>query len=202
MRSPRIIVVAFAVAAVALIAAGCGGSSSPSTTTAANAGGSSAGAGTATGSGTLGTNSSAVSDFTVLTDSKGMTVYMFEKDQNGKSACYGPCAQEWPPVMANGKPTASGAIQASLLGTTKRKDGGEQVTYKGMPLYTFVEDTAPGQANGNGLDFFGGEWYALQTNGQSAEAGSSGTASSTADSTQSTTTQDSSSGGGGRYGGY
>ena len=56
-----------------------------------------------------------------------------------------------------------------MLGTTKRKDGTLQVTYAGRPLYTYVGDQRPGEANGNDIDPFGAEWYALQPNGQEPE---------------------------------
>jgi predicted lipoprotein with Yx(FWY)xxD motif len=59
-----------------------------------------------------------------------------------------------------------GGAEGSLLGTTKRKDGTVQVTYDGHPVYTFFLDKKPGETNGNDVDFFGGEWYALQPNGE------------------------------------
>jgi predicted lipoprotein with Yx(FWY)xxD motif len=59
--------------------------------------------------------------------------------------------------------------ESSLLGTTKRKDGTEQVTYDGHPLYGFVEDQKPGETNGNDVDAFGAEWYALMPNGEEPE---------------------------------
>jgi hypothetical protein len=60
------------------------------------------------------------------------------------------------------------------LGTTKRKDGELQVTYAGHPLYTFVEDHSPGEANGNGSTAFGGEWNALDEGGAAVAAASAG----------------------------
>ena len=80
--------------------------------------------------------------------------------------CYGACEGFWPPLIAKGEPQPSNGTDASLLGTTERKDGKMQVTYAGHPLYTFVEDTAPGEANGNNLEKFGGEWYALNSKGE------------------------------------
>jgi predicted lipoprotein with Yx(FWY)xxD motif len=102
----------------------------------------------------------------LLVDSEGMTVYLFEKDKGTTSSCYGACAQAWPPVLTKGEPQVGNGAKASLLGTTKRKDGTVQVTYAGHPLYTFVEDSKPGEANGNDFNGFGAEWYALQGNGE------------------------------------
>jgi predicted lipoprotein with Yx(FWY)xxD motif len=104
----------------------------------------------------------------VLVDSKGFTVYDFHKDKGTVSACYGACAQGWPPVLTEGNPTAGEGAMSSKLGTTQRKDGTTQVTYAGHPLYTFVEDKKPGEANGNDVSAFGGQWYALKASGEEA----------------------------------
>jgi len=105
----------------------------------------------------------------VLVDSNGMTLYDFHKDKGTTSSCYGACASTWPPMLTEGEPTVGNGAMASKLGTTERKDGTMQVTYAGHPLYTFVEDKKPGEANGNDVSFFGGEWYALQGNGEEPE---------------------------------
>ena len=68
---------------------------------------------------------------------------------------------------------------SSQLGTTKRKDGTVQVTYAGHPLYTFVEDSQPGEANGNGASAFGGEWNGLDESGAMAQASAGGEEKST-----------------------
>ena len=104
----------------------------------------------------------------VLVDSNGMTLYDFHKDKGTTSSCYGPCAEGWPPMLTEGEPTVGNGASASKLGTTERKDGTMQVTYAGHPLYTFVEDKKPGEANGNDVSAFGAEWYALQGNGEEA----------------------------------
>ena len=101
----------------------------------------------------------------ILVDSRGRTLYMFDKDEHGKSACNGKCASFWPPLIAAAKPRAAGGAKASLLGTTKRADGRLQVTYHGHPVYTFVKDTKKGQTNGEELNAFGAEWYALSSAG-------------------------------------
>ena len=81
----------------------------------------------------------------VVVDSRGKTLYLFEADKRGKSACYGACAKAWPPVLVIGKPKAGPGARAALLGVVKRKDGKEQVTYRGHPLYRFFKDTKRGQ---------------------------------------------------------
>lgn len=105
----------------------------------------------------------------VIVDAEGMTMYDFHKDKGTMSACYGGCAAAWPPLLTKGMPTASGGAEASLIGVTKRKDGTEQVTYNGHPLYGFVEDKKPGDTNGNDVDGFGAQWYALMPNGEEPE---------------------------------
>ncbi len=105
----------------------------------------------------------------VLVDANGLTVYDFHKDKGTVSSCYGACEGVWPPVLTEGDPTAGEGASASKLGTTKRKDGTVQVTYAGHPLYTYAADKKPGEANGNDIDSFGAEWYALQGSGEEAE---------------------------------
>jgi predicted lipoprotein with Yx(FWY)xxD motif len=101
----------------------------------------------------------------ILVNSSGRTLYLFEKDRNGMSACTGQCASFWPPLMTKGKPRAIAGAKASLLGTTKRANGGLQVTYNHHPLYMFAEDTKKGQTKGEGMNAFGAKWYALSTAG-------------------------------------
>ena len=103
---------------------------------------------------------------TFLVGGNGRTLYLFEKDKTSKSTCYGQCAKFWPPLLTSGKAKASGAARGSLLGTTKRRDGKLQVTYKGHPLYFFQQDAKPGDTKGEGLHFFGGGWYVLAPSGK------------------------------------
>jgi predicted lipoprotein with Yx(FWY)xxD motif len=102
---------------------------------------------------------------TYLVDSAGRTLYLFEKDKTTKSRCYNACAQFWPPLLTSGKPKASGRAKASLLSTTKRRDGTRQVTYKGHPLYYYTADTKAGDTKGQDVDAFGAEWYILAPSG-------------------------------------
>jgi predicted lipoprotein with Yx(FWY)xxD motif len=106
----------------------------------------------------------------IIVDGRSRTLYLFEKDKKGKSACSGTCAQNWPPLLTKGKPKAGNGVKASRLGTTKRSDGTSQVTYGGHPLYTFVADkNKPGSTKGEGLDAFGAEWYVVGANGKKIE---------------------------------
>ncbi len=162
-----------------LVVTGCGGSSSSSGESGAYG----------SGSGETGTTKSAKSETggeasaggpgvvavaksselgPVLVDSKGFTVYDFHKDKGTKSACYGACAKGWPPLTTSGAPQAMSGAEASKLGTTERSDGTMQVTYAGHPLYTFVEDTKPGDTKGNDVSAFGAQWYALKSSGEEA----------------------------------
>lgn len=88
----------------------------------------------------------------VLTDEKGMTLYTFDKDADGKSACNGKCAENWPPLMASASDKAAGGY--TLI---KRDDGKMQWAYKNKPLYTWVKDTKPGDVTGDG--FNNGVWH-------------------------------------------
>lgn len=106
---------------------------------------------------------------TYLVDAKGRSLYLFEKDKSTKSTCYDACAKAWPPLLTTGKPKAAGKAKASLLGTSKRKDGTTMVTYKGHPLYYFIQDKRAGQTKGQGVDGFGAEWYVLAPSGHKIE---------------------------------
>ena len=107
----------------------------------------------------------------ILVDSKGITLYDFVKDKGTTSACYGACAALWPPLTTNGKPVAGHGVRASLLGTTKRKDGKLEVTYNGHPLYYFVTDRKPGQTTGQGVNQFGAPWWVLSAAGKEIHRG-------------------------------
>jgi predicted lipoprotein with Yx(FWY)xxD motif len=101
----------------------------------------------------------------ILVDSQGRTLYLFRRDSGTKSACTGACAIEWPPLRATGKPTVGGGATASILASSARSDGKPQVTYNGHPLYLFSGDQKPGDTNGEGVNAFGGLWYALSSAG-------------------------------------
>jgi predicted lipoprotein with Yx(FWY)xxD motif len=107
----------------------------------------------------------------ILVDGRGITLYDFVKDKRGLSSCYGACAALWPPLIAKGKPHAGQGVRASLLGTTRRKDGKLEVTYNHHPLYYFVSDRRPGQTTGQGLNQFGGPWWVLSPAGKEIHRG-------------------------------
>ncbi len=93
----------------------------------------------------------------VLTDNRSMALYVYLNDALNSSTCTGSCSQSWPPLLMGPGFTLDAGLQGTL-GTITRSDGKQQVTYNGMPLYTYSGD-APGLANGNGA---GGVWYAAQ----------------------------------------
>jgi predicted lipoprotein with Yx(FWY)xxD motif len=105
----------------------------------------------------------------VLADSEGRVLYAFSKDTPEASACEGACAKAWPPLLVeSGEPEPSNGASAARLGTITRGDGTRQVTYAGLPLYTYSGDDQPGQAKGNGVSAFGGTWTALKGSGAPA----------------------------------
>ena len=107
----------------------------------------------------------------ILIDAHGRTLYLFEKDRRGHSACSGTCATYWPPLLTKSKPTAGNGTRQSLLGMTPRSDGTLQVTYAGHPLYRFVQDTKPGQTTGQDLHDFGAGWYVVSPAGKKIDEG-------------------------------
>ena len=91
----------------------------------------------------------------VLTNESGMTLYVFDKDSGGKSACNGPCTGNWPPLMA----TAASMPMGDYTIIT-RADGSKQWAYKGRPLYTWKKDQKPGDITGDG--FLNNAWHIAQ----------------------------------------
>jgi predicted lipoprotein with Yx(FWY)xxD motif len=152
-----------AAATAAAVVAACSSAGTPAgTSSSSSGGGSSAHAAAAAGS----LKTAKIGGATVLTSAKGFTLYSFAPDTSTMSKCNGACAQNWPPVK--GPATASGVT--GTFGTIKRSDGSTQATFDGHPLYTFVGDTAPGQAKGNGLNAAGGLWHEITTSGSAAPA--------------------------------
>ncbi|MBO0811442.1 MAG: hypothetical protein J2P23_05290 [Microlunatus sp.] len=143
------------VLAAAVLLAGCGNSTQPGS------------AGPAAGNGgtaTVETHSGAMGTF--LTDSSGHSLYLFAADRGAMSACSGACAAVWPPLTVKGKPTGTGAVQSSMLGTITRSDGTKQVTYGGHPLYTYKPDASAGATTGQGVSGFGAKWWLIAPSGQ------------------------------------
>ena len=150
---------AMVLVAAALLAAACG-SSSPGSGGTSGASSSPASSGSAL-------KTTQISGVTVLTNAKGFTLYWFVPDTSTKSNCNGSCAQIWPPVTG---PATAGAGVTGKLGTITRSDGSTQAIYDGHPLYTYTADTAPGQANGNGINASGGVWHEVTASGAAAPA--------------------------------
>lgn len=96
----------------------------------------------------------------VLVDGDGMTLYMFDNDSEGESACVDDCAATWPPVT--GEATAAGDVDEGMIGTITRPDGSTQVTYGGFPLYLYAADAEPGDVNGQGV---GEVWWVVGPDG-------------------------------------
>jgi predicted lipoprotein with Yx(FWY)xxD motif len=119
-----------------------------------------AGAGAAAPAATgTGLKTTTIGGTTVLTNAKGFTLYRFAPDTPTASKCYGNCAQYWPPVTG---PAAAGPGVPDRVGTIKRTDGPAQLTYNRHPLYTYIGDSAPGQARGNNLNLYGGLWHEVR----------------------------------------
>jgi predicted lipoprotein with Yx(FWY)xxD motif len=155
-------------AAAALVIAACGSSGNS-----ANPGSTKPPASPTTNANTLKTMT--INGTMVVTDAKGLTLYSFAPDTPTTSKCNGTCAGVWPPVQG---PATAGAGITGKLGTITRADGATQATYNGHPVYTYTGDTAPGQANGNGLNVQGGVWHEVTNSGAGSPApshsGSSG----------------------------
>ncbi len=180
MKNPLIF--GCAAAAVAL-AAGCGSSgtstsattAAPASTAAANtpaagksaygAGGTSAAASATTANAVAVSSKHAKMGTILAVGPKHMTVYLFEADKGGQSACSGACAAAWPPVTTSGQPQGSGSVSSAKLGTITRPDGTKQVTYNGHPLYFFTKDGDEGDAYGQGAKAFGADWYVVAPSG-------------------------------------
>jgi predicted lipoprotein with Yx(FWY)xxD motif len=151
------------VAALAVAGCGGGGSSNASSGTPKTASGAAA---------TVGVSSEGLGD--ILVNSQGRTLYLFTKDSGAMSECSSACAVNWPPQRVTGKPTTGSGASAALVSTTSRPGGAKQLTYNGHPLYRFKGDTSAGDTNGQGLNAFGGSWYALSPSGDQVSTQPSG----------------------------
>jgi predicted lipoprotein with Yx(FWY)xxD motif len=98
---------------------------------------------------------------------KRLTVYLFEADKAGSSSCTRACLRVWPPVI--GSPRARAGARSAELGTITRSDGRQQVTYKGHPLYLYVNDKDAGDTYGQGSTSFGAGWYAIDPSGHEVD---------------------------------
>ncbi|MFI5756266.1 cupredoxin domain-containing protein [Streptomyces sp. NPDC051569] len=101
----------------------------------------------------------------ILVNEKGHTLYLFEKDKTNKSSCEGECADDWPPLIVTGTAVAGKGVNPSLLSTSVRTDGSQQVTYHGHPLYLFEGDKKAGETKGQASTAFGAKWFVLDAAG-------------------------------------
>ncbi len=146
------------VVASSLLLAACGGSSSSSSSAAASSPAAPPSSSTSVSLVKTASNSRLG---TVLVNSHGLTLYALSGEHAGKWICTSAgCVKVWHPLTVSAGATPGGGVAS--LGTVMRPNGVEQVTYKGMPLYTFAQDTAPGQANGEGIKDVG-TWNAVTT---------------------------------------
>jgi predicted lipoprotein with Yx(FWY)xxD motif len=159
--------------AATLMIAACGSSTSSTSSGSTTSAAAPASSAPAASSSTLKT--ATIGGATVLTNAKGFTLYWFAPDTPATSKCNGSCATYWPPVKG---PATAGAGVTGKLTTIKRSDGSLQATYNGHPLYTYVADTAPGQAKGNNLNLSGGVWHEVTASGTAAAAAASASPSS------------------------
>src|SRR3954471_20241734 len=180
MRSKRLAplaaATALALSAIAVAACGSGSSSRQTTTGASGPPASSAPSSTSASSGTVDLAKGSLGP--ILIDSQGRTLYLWQADTGAKSTCNGACASAWPPLVTTGKPTAGSGVRASLLATSKRANGAEQVTYNGHPLYRYAGDTAAHQTNGQGSAGFGALWYVLSPAGKQLTGATASSAAS------------------------
>jgi predicted lipoprotein with Yx(FWY)xxD motif len=105
----------------------------------------------------------------VVANRRGEAIYLFDKEKQGKAECYGDCAKAWPPMLTKGKPVAGKGMRQGLLGTTRRRGGKRQVTYRDQPLYYYVADE-PGRILCHNVPEFGGLWLVVRGNGKPAPA--------------------------------
>jgi predicted lipoprotein with Yx(FWY)xxD motif len=162
----------FGLAAAAVLVTACGSSGS----TASSGSGSTSGSSGSTASANVVSARQLTGVGNVLVNSSGFTLYSVKtpSEVNGNIKCLGTCATFWIPVTASSVNSGSSGLPGTLS-TVHRPDGKTQVTYNGMPLYTFKFDTAPGQDHGNNYtDHFNGitfHWQVVTTSGAPASGG-------------------------------
>ena len=163
-HGPRTLLAAAGLA-VALCVAGCGGSSAPVARPSASG-----------GSAVTILTRSLAGIGTVLVNSRGYALYMFEPDAQRQVTCTGLCAATWPPVKisAGARLVAGPGVRADLLGSDPDPSGGRVVTYNGWPLYTYTGDIQAGEDTGQGIDLNGGVWFLMRPSGEPLSQGLAG----------------------------
>jgi predicted lipoprotein with Yx(FWY)xxD motif len=104
----------------------------------------------------------------ILVDADGMTLYLFDVDEQGEPTCYDDCEAAWPPLTTDGDPVAGDGVDEGLLGTAEREDGEAQVTYDDWPLYYWAGDSSPGDTNGQGVNDV---WWVVTADGTPVREG-------------------------------
>jgi predicted lipoprotein with Yx(FWY)xxD motif len=151
--------------------AACGGSSSSYGGSSSTASGSGSSASSTSSAGAASVKTAKTGPLgTFLTDGKGRTLYLWDADTGRSSTCTGGCATAWPPLLTTGAPKGGTGVDASLLGTTTRSDGGREVTYAGHPLYYYSGDSGAGQANGQASSAFGAPWWVVSPRGTAVQS--------------------------------
>jgi predicted lipoprotein with Yx(FWY)xxD motif len=107
----------------------------------------------------------------IIVDGSGRALYLFDADHGPVSTCYNACASAWPPFLLTESPTVGSELAPALASTTTRKDGFQQVTYNGHPLYYYVGDRSPGEVRCQAAVEFGGGWYVIDGLGNRITAG-------------------------------
>ena len=169
----RKLLIAGSLAAAVLAVTACASSSSSSSTSTTTPSSAPAAGASSSSSGAM-VLARSIGGTQVLTNSAGLTLYWFVPDTSTTSNCNGSCTTYWPPLKG---PVTAGSGVTGTLGVITRSDGTMQATYDGHPLYTYVGDSAPGQANGNGKNLSGGVWHEMTVSGATPASGA--TSSST-----------------------
>lgn len=165
-----------ALAASALLAA-CGSSKSSSSTSSSSSGAT----GSTGSSAAVKPASNAQLKQTILVNSQGMTLYHLSGETSAKFICTSSCVAVWHPLTASSGAKPSGVASLTIV---KRPEGGQQVAYNGMPLYTFAQDKSAGEVNGQGFKDVG-TWMAVPVSGSAAQGSSSSSSSGSSNSGES-----------------
>jgi len=103
----------------------------------------------------------------MLFDAGRQAIYLFDVETSDEPRCYDACAEAWPPVLTDGPPVAGAGLRPRLLGTTERRDGSQQLTYGGHPLYFYAHE-GPGEVECHDVFLNGGNWYVVRADGTRA----------------------------------
>jgi predicted lipoprotein with Yx(FWY)xxD motif len=105
----------------------------------------------------------------ILVTSRGYALYLLTSDPRNASSCVGSCVLLWAPFEVTGKLEAGAGVNPKLLSSFERSGGAHQVAYNGHALYTYSDDTGPGMVTGEGVETYGGIWWAVSPKGNPVE---------------------------------